>query len=579
MIRSIAVLLTLALASGCGEPPAETAGSADNTSVATGPDAIYHNARIYTVDASDSWQEALALTDGKIVALGASEEVLKLAGAKTQLVDLGGQMMMPGIHDTHMHPADAGISRTLECSFLTTDLAKVLDILRGCIAEAEPGEWIRGGQWNEVYFADNPKLPKTILDEIAPDNPVFLMDWSVHHAWVNTLALEAFAIDRDTPDPSGGVIQRDVSSGEPTGLLFDNAAYNKRKLLPRYTEAQTAAALKWALDQVVPYGITTIKDAIVTTDLMAAYQALDAAGELIPRIKTSLTWKSAWALSRDDERALMGARETNRTSMIDPNFAKIMLDGVPMTYTSALLAPYEPNDVVGPDHRGKLMIPADELTRDVVELDRQGMSVKIHATGDAAARAALDAFEAARKASGNQDIIHEVSHAEMIHPDDVPRFKELNVAAEMCPILWYPIPGLTWETWFGKDRVPAWQVKTLLAAGALVTYGSDWPVVPTANPWPGIEAMVTRSDPVKSTLEPEFAEEAVDLKAAVRVFTHNSAIANRVGDRSGSLEVGKDADFIVLNQNIFEVPIRDVSATEVVLSVIGGEPVFQEQEL
>ncbi|MEM6574940.1 MAG: amidohydrolase family protein, partial [Pseudomonadota bacterium] len=396
MIRSIAVLLTLALASGCGEPPAETAGSADNTSVATGPDAIYHNARIYTVDASDSWQEALALTDGKIVALGASEEVLKLAGAETQLVDLGGQMMMPGIHDTHMHPADAGISRTLECSFLTTDLAKVLDILRGCIAEAEPGEWIRGGQWNEVYFADNPKLPKTILDEIAPDNPVCLMDWSVHHAWVNTLALEAFAIDRDTPDPSGGVIQRDVSSGEPTGLLFDNAAYNKRKLLPRYTEAQTAAALKWALDQVVPYGITTIKDAIVTTDLMAAYQALDAAGELIPRIKTSLTWKSAWALSRDDERALMGARETNRTSMIDPNFAKIMLDGVPMTYTSALLAPYEPNDVVGPDHRGKLMIPADELTRDVVELDRQGMSVKIHATGDAAARAALDAFEAAR---------------------------------------------------------------------------------------------------------------------------------------------------------------------------------------
>ena len=166
-----------------------------------------------------------------------------------------------------------------------------------------------------------------------------------------------------------------------------------------------------------------------------------------------------------------------------------MLDGVPMSYTSVLLEPYEPNDVVGDNHTSELMIPEEQLIEDVVWLDQQGLSIKIHATGDGSARATLNAFEAARKANGSDGVMHEVSHAEMIHPDDRKRFKELNVAAEMCPIIWYPIPGLTWEKWFG-DRIPQWQVKTLGEAGALVSYGSDWPVVPTPNPWPGIEAMV-----------------------------------------------------------------------------------------
>ncbi|MFK7956351.1 MAG: amidohydrolase [Lysobacterales bacterium] len=558
--------------SACNAPDSGPAAGAK-----LAPDAVYYNAKIYSVDPANSWHQALAVKNGQILSLGTDEEVLELSGGETRVVDLNGAMVMPGIHDTHMHPLDAGISKTLECSFLSNDLEEVLNILKGCIAKAQPGEWVRGGQWNEGYFAGGEKMPKTILDEIAPNNPVFLMDWSVHHAWVNSLALEQFSIDGSTPDPEGGQINRDPSSGEATGLLYDNAAYDKRKFLPEYSAAQNASAMKWSLDQIKRYGITTLKDAIVTTHILDAYKTLDQKGQLPLRVKTSLTWKSAWALSHDDELALIDARPANTSDMIDPNFAKIMLDGVPMTYTSALLEPYEPNDVVGANHTSELMIPAGQLTQDVVELDRQGLSVKIHATGDAAARAALDAFEAARNASGNQDIIHEVSHAEMIHPDDVGRFKALNVAAEMCPILWYPIPGLNWETWFGKDRVPAWQVRTLHEAGALVTYGSDWPVVPTANPWPGIEAMVTRSDPNSEIVNPEFVEEAVDLATALRIFTHNSAIANRVGDSSGSLEPGKDADFIVLDRNLFDVPIGQVGDTQVVLSVVGGETVFDAQ--
>ena len=539
---------------------------------------VYHNAKVYTVDANDSWAQSFAVENGKIVAVGSNADVLATVGENSNLVDLQGSMVMPGIHDTHMHPSDAGVSKTLECNFRSNDLAEVLVILKGCVGKAAPGEWVRGGQWNEGYFVDNPKSPKQILDEIAPNNPVFLMDWSVHHAWVNSAALQKFGIHKDSKNTEGGSIQRNPNNGEATGLLYDNEAYSKRRLLPQYSVSQETEALAWSIEEIANYGITTIKDAIVTDSNMAAYQELFKTDRLPLRVKTNLSWKSAWALSHDAEKELIKNHKSFKTSMIDTNFVKIMLDGVPMTYTSVLLEPYEANDVVGANHTSELMIPADELTKDVIALDKQGLSIKIHATGDGSARAALDAFEAARKANPGNHILHEVSHAEMIHPDDVARFKELNVVAEMCPTIWYPLPGLNWETWFGKNRLPIWQVKTLYDSGAVVSYGSDWPVVPTANPWPGIEAMVTRSDPLQDEIKPEFLEEAVDLKTALRIFTHNGAIANLVGDSSGTLEVGKDADFIVLDRNIFEVPITGVSDTKILLSVVGGNTVLDNRK-
>ncbi|MCP3674678.1 MAG: amidohydrolase family protein, partial [Gammaproteobacteria bacterium] len=173
-------------------------------------------------------------------------------------------------------------------------------------------------------------------------------------------------------------------------------------------------------------------------------------------------------------------------------------------------------------------------------------------------------------------LIHEVSHAEIIHADDIPRFAELNIAAEMCPILWYPIPGLNWEMWLGPHRSKVWPVKTLVESGALVIYGSDWPVVPTANPWPGIESMVTRSDPSGANNKQDWPEQAVDLATTIRIFTHNGAIANKAGQRSGSLEVGKDADFIVLDRNIFEVPISDVGETVILMSIVGGKTIVNK---
>ena len=298
-------------------------------------------------------------------------------------------------------------------------------------------------------------------------------------------------------------------------------------------------------------------------------------GELPLNVKTNLTWKSSWANSHDDEIALINSCADNATDSIDTDFAKIMLDGIPPTYTAAMLEPYEPSEAFGDAWIGKLMHTPEDLAADVIALDAQGLTIKIHATGDRSVRTALDAFESARKANGDSGLIHEVSHAELIHPDDVPRFAELNVAAEMCPILWYPIPGLDWEAWLGPDR-EVWPVRTLIESGALVIYGSDWSVVPTPNPWPGIESMVTRSDPTGASDESLWPEQSVDLATTIRIFTINGAIANKAGNSSGSLEVGKDADFIVLDRTVFEVPISDVGETQVLLSVVGSMTVVDK---
>ena len=192
-------------------------------SVADMADAIYVNAKVYTVDAVDSWANAIAVRKGKIQAVGSDAEVRALASDETVVHDVQGRMLMPGIHDTHIHPSDAGTQKTLECNFLSYDLGEVLEILKACIADIPEGEWLRGGQWNDALLASG-KMPKAILDEIAPNHPVFLMDWSVHNAWVNSKALEKFGIGNDTADPAGGVIVRDPDTGEATGILLDNAA-------------------------------------------------------------------------------------------------------------------------------------------------------------------------------------------------------------------------------------------------------------------------------------------------------------------------------------------------------------------
>ncbi len=541
-------------------------------------DAVYVNAQVYTVDENNMWADSFAIKDGKFVAVGSRNSVASMASTATPVIDLKKRMVMPGIHDTHLHSSVAGELMQLQCYFRTNDLAEVKKILRECAAKAAPGEWIRGGQWTMALFEPGVS-PKKLLDEIVPDNPVFLMDWSWHNGWVNSKALERLSIGRETPDPKGGVIVRDEATGETTGILMDNATYSVMRGLPAYATAQRASALEWSLNFIAQFGVTTVKEAIVTREIAEAFTELSRRGGLPVRVNTAMTWKIPVARSHEDEIALLAEHERFATNRVSTGFAKIMLDGVPIPpkFTAAMLEPYLPNENLKEGWRGELIFDPETLNADVGRLHGQGFSIKIHSTGDRAVRAALDAFEQARASGKHLDTIHEVSHAELIHPDDIPRFAELNVAAEMCPILWHPIHGLDWAAWIGPERT-VWPVRNLVESGALVTYGSDWSVVPTPNPWPGIEAMVTRADPYTNGSETLSAEQAVDLATTIRIFTLNGAHANGAGATSGSIEVGKDADFIVLDRNIFEVPITDVSETGIVFSAVGGIPVVNTLE-
>ncbi len=569
LFGSMVVLTSCGQEADISQSSAETS-SIDQQSVA---DEIYTNARIYTVNEAQPWVEAMAVRNGEILALGSAEDIEVLAGPDTLTTDLGGRMVMPGIHDTHAHPVDAGITELFECSFRTTVLEEALEIISGCLAEVEPGAWITGGQWFDSYFTED-VLPKTILDEIAPDNPVFFMDWSVHNAWLNSRALDLLAIDNDTPDPNGGAIIHDLNTNEATGILLDNAAYNYKKAVDEYTTENYKAAISWAIDQMVQVGITTYKDALTIASSLAAYVELDQQDALKARVKSSLAWKSAWSESHATELATIANRGAHTSEFLDTDFIKIMLDGIPPTYTAALIEPYMPTEEYGDDYRGYTMLEADELIEDVVELDAQGLTIKIHATGDASVRMALNAFEAAREANAESELIHEVSHAEMIHPDDLLRFNELNVAPEMGPNLWYPAALGDLRPLLGEGRHLFWQTRSLYESGALVTYGSDWPVVPSPNPWMGMEAMVTRMDPTGQDPTVGWTDEAVDLETVVRIFTINGAIADKDADVSGSLVPGKKADFIVLDRHIFDVPITDVGETQVLLTVVNGEHVY-----
>ena len=245
-----------------------------------------------------------------------------------------------------------------------------------------------------------------------------------------------------------------------------------------------------------------------------------------------------------------------------------------------MLEPYLPDSVYGEQYFGKMTLPPDELRRDVVWLDQQGLSVKIHATGDRSAREALDAIAHARQVSGNYQPRHEISHAQFIHPADMPRFAALNVAAEMCPILWYPTASDgAREAVLGKDRAKKmWPMRSLIDQGATVFYGSDWPaVVPNTNPWPGIEAMVTRRNPYTDGIEAQWPEQAVSLIEALRIVTVNGAATGGSRNNSGSIEVGKLADFIVLDRNLFEVPETEISETQVLMTVVNGNVIHDQR--
>ncbi|MFI0976064.1 amidohydrolase [Streptomyces sp. NPDC021093] len=523
------------------------------------------------------WAQGLTVRDGVIDAVGTSADMLRRRGPNTRVWELAGDTVLPGLHDLHVHPIYAGI-RERRCKVPQgSSLAATLRIVAEHVSRAAPGAWVLGGQWDAFALGTVPN--RTMLDAVAPDNPVLLEDTSGHSSWANSAALRAAGIGPGTPDPVGGIFERDAA-GNPIGLQRETAAELLAASAPKPSDEEVEAALEWSLGEMLSYGITSFTEAAVgfTAGARAelrAYTRLAARGAVRQRVRLCLVWSPHDPSCED----VIAGRNHYAIGHLTPDCVKIFLDGVPTdSHTAAMLEPYK-DTVAGRDPEfsryGILAIAPAVLNRLVTRFDRMGITVKFHAAGDGAVRAALDAIEAARTANGHSPHMHNVGHCTFVSKADIVRAAQIGATFEVSPYLWRPSPICSdIAAAVGQAAVErAWPVREMLEARALVVAGSDWCVVPSVNPWAAIETLVTRQEPGGSA--DSFGEsQAITLEQAFDLFTVNSARQEGMAHRVGRVEPGMLADVIVVNQDPFDVPIGQVHTTQVKLTFIEGELAF-----
>ncbi len=567
---AIGVSLVFA-AAGCSIPRGAESGSAD---------LVLRGGAVYTVDAARSWAEAVAVRGDRIIYVGTEDGVSAHIGPRTHVVDLEGKMVLPGFQDAHIHPPVSGVGY-LTCGLYDLETQEeYVQAVADCAKRRPDAPWIRGEGWSLAAFAPTGIPDKKLLDAILPDRPVYLDSRDGHTAWVNSKALEIAGITKETPDPPSGRIDRDPQTGEPVGSLQETAMNLVGEHLPAITDEEIEEGLRYALKLLNAYGITSFQDAEVDLEGDTAYRSLDAyrsvdeSGDLTARVVLSLLWDE----EKGEEQlpALVGARLNATRGRIRATTVKVFQDGVIEAQTAAVLEPY-----VGKDgDSGIALIDPEVLKRFVTLLDAEGFQVHFHAIGDAAIRHCLDAVEAARDTNGVRDSRHHISHIQLFHPDDIPRFRRLGVVANFQPLWAYAdeyITELALPSLYPGAERWIYPIGSLVRSGAVVAFGSDW-FVSSANPFEQIEVAVTRMGPDGGGGEPFIPEERINLRDAIAGFTINAAYVNFQDDSTGSIEPGKLADLIVVDRNLFEIDPTEISEARVLLTLLDGLPVHGSLE-
>jgi predicted amidohydrolase YtcJ len=534
---------------------------------------VFVNGSVFTGHGHRSRPGAVAVRNGRIVAVGDRAEAGAAAGPGAQEVDLAGGLIMPGFQDAHVHPVYAG-HNLLECDLhhLSTAEEYFTEIKR--YAQAHPDlEWISGGGWSlESFPGGNPT--RQLLDAIVPDRPVLLPCRDGHSSWVNNRALELAGITRDTPDPADGRIERD-EHGDPSGMLHEGAMFVVGALLPRPTEAQLDAGLLAAQEHLFSLGITGWQDALVGgfngfPDPFDAYLRAAASGALKARVVGALWWDRE--RGADQIPFLLERRADGRVGRFAATSVKIMQDGIAENFTAAMTESYKDGCGCATANAGLSFVDPVALRGYVTELDANGFQVHFHALGDRAVREALDAIQAARTANGANENRHHLAHLQVVHPDDVPRFATLGAVANIQP-LWAAhekqMDELTIPFLGGKLADWQYPFGDLVAAGARVAVGSDWPVT-SPNPLWGVHVAVNRA-PHDRPLPPFLPEQALDLATVLTAHTAGTAYVNHLETNTGTLEVGKYADLAVLDRDPFDHPTDEIGHALVTRTYVQGE--------
>jgi len=541
-------------------------------------DVVYTGGRLFTAAWRESRSSGLAVRDGRILAIAPDEELADLTGPGTRVVDLAGGLLVPGFQDAHVHPVMAGVDM-LRCDLhAARGVEECLDLI-AAYARAHPEkEWITGGGWSMEFFPGGTPTRQQ-LDAIVPDRPVVLINRDGHGAWANTRALSLAGVDARTPDPADGRIEREPD-GTPSGTLHEGAVGLVVERAGEIGFDEQYAGLLAAQDHLFSYGVTGWQDAAVgnlhgMTDVLDVYVLAATRGDLLARVVGALWWDRA--RGADQVAEMVKLRHEGTVGRFRPRSVKIMLDGVAENFTAAMTERYLDGCGCATDNSGLSFVAADALREYVTLLDAEGFQVHFHALGDRAVRDALDAIEAARAANGPSDNRHHLAHLQVVHPDDIPRFAELGATANIQSLWARHEPQMDELTipFLGDERAALqYPFGDLVAAGAELASGSDWPVS-SPDPLAAIHTAVTRTSSEHPASAPFYPRNRITLADAMASYTAGSARINHHDDVTGHLQPGAYADLVVLDRDPFQRPEAEIAATRVRETWVGGELVFE----
>ncbi|HJD82335.1 amidohydrolase [Kitasatospora aureofaciens] len=538
-------------------------------------DLVLTRGPVHTGDAARTRASSLAVTGGRITAVG-HDEVRELIGPNTEVVDLAGKLLLPGFQDAHIHAVFGGVE-SAACDLTgTVGVAEYLERIRA-YAEAHPDrEWITGSGWSLESFEGG--LPtRQLLDSVVPDRPVHLTNRDHHGAWANTRALELAGLTRDTPDPADGRIEREAD-GTPAGMLQEGATALVARLVPPATAAERLTGLLRAQRLLHSLGITGWQDALLgefngQPDPSDAYLAAARSGALTARVTGALWWDRDRGAEQITE--LVERRAELSHGRFRAGSVKIMQDGIAENFTAAMTSPYLDGCGCLTANSGLSFVDPAALCGYVTELDALDFQVHFHALGDRAVREALDAVEAARAKNGRRATRHHLAHLQVVHPDDLHRFARLGAVANIQPLWAAHEPQMDELTipFLGPERAARqYPFGALQRAGATLAAGSDWPVS-SPDPLAGLHVAVNRMEPGAVDGRVFLPEQRLDLASALAAYTAGSAHVNGHDD-AGTLAVGQLADLVVLDRDILTGPPTEIADARVERTYVGGELVY-----
>ena len=526
-------------------------------------DMIITNARIWTGNAEQPYAEAMAVSGDTIIAVGSKSEVMKHGSGEGTVIDLGGRFVAPGFIDSHVHMLQGGSNLA---SVQLRDASTPEEFIRRIkeyAATLKPGTWILGGDWDGMGWENLPQ--RNWIDSVTPDNPVFVSRLDGHMALANSLAMKLAGIDSKAKDVSGGSIERD-GRGEPTGIFKDNAMDLISVKIPEQSEEEVNRALMAAMNYLASNGVTSVHavDAAAYAD---ALERVRARGEQITRIYYLQT------ISRWKDMKEQVEREGNGDRWLRTGGVKGFVDGSLGSHTAAFIEPYTDLQT----DTGLFVNSEEDLLNWIMESDKAGLQVVIHAIGDRAINFLLNAYEKTASVNGERDRRFRIEHSQHIAPTDIERYGQLKVIASMQP--YHAIDDGRWaEKYIGPDRVKTtYAFRSLLDSGATLAFGSDWFVAP-ATPLEGIYAAVTRRTLDGKNPDGWVPEQKITVEEALKAYTINAAYASFEEDLKGSLEPGKLADFVVLDRDITAIDPVEIWNVKALQTWVGGKKVFDRTE-